>query len=140
MAQIASRHVAHDAGAPTLELDRVSVSYNGTPALEDVSFHLEPGRRVAVVGPNGAGKSTLFKVIAGMLQPSAGSVHVYGHGPHGHICIAYVPQRSQIDWTFPVTVADVVMMGRVGQIGLFRWPGRSDWDLVHNSLEQVGME
>jgi len=140
MAQIATRHVAHDAGAPTLEVDRVSVSYNGTPALEDVSFRLEPGRRVAVVGPNGAGKSTLFKVIAGMLQPSAGSVHVYGHGPHGHICIAYVPQRSQIDWTFPVTVADVVMMGRVGQIGLFRWPSRSDWDLVHNSLQQVGME
>ena len=140
MAQIATRHVAHDAGAPTLEVDRVSVSYNGTPALEDVSFRLEPGRRVAVVGPNGAGKSTLFKVIAGMLQPSAGQIRVYGHGPHGHICIAYVPQRSQIDWSFPVTVADVVMMGRAGQIGLFRWPSRSDWDLVHNSLEQVDME
>ncbi|MFQ5859365.1 MAG: metal ABC transporter ATP-binding protein [Anaerolineae bacterium] len=140
MARTRVRRVPHDVSAPTVEVDRVSVNYNGKGALEDVSFRLEPGQRVAVVGPNGAGKSTLFKVIAGMLQPSAGKVRVYGHGPHGHICIAYVPQRSQIDWTFPVTVADVVMMGRVGKIGLFRWPTRSDWDVVHSSLEQVGVE
>lgn len=140
MAHITSRHIAHDAGAPTVEVDSVSVGYNGTPALDNVSFRLEPGRRVAVVGPNGAGKSTLFKVIAGMLQPSTGKVRIYGHRPHGHICIAYVPQRNQIDWTFPATVADVVMMGRVGKIGLFRWPGRNDWAMVHDSLKQVGME
>jgi manganese/iron transport system ATP-binding protein len=93
-----------------------------------------------VVGPNGAGKSTLFKVIAGIMQPSAGHVTVYGHGPHGHICIAYVPQRSQVDWSFPATVADVVMMGRIGKIGLFRQPSRHDWDLVHGRLERVGMQ
>lgn len=140
MARIRTRTVSHDVRAPTVELDRVSVGYNGKIVLEDISFRLETGQRVAVVGPNGAGKTTLFKVVAGILQPSAGKVHVYGHGPHGHICIAYVPQRSEIDWTFPATVADVVMMGRVGRIGLFHQPGRNDWDLVHSSLEQVGME
>ncbi|RME47588.1 MAG: metal ABC transporter ATP-binding protein [Chloroflexi bacterium] len=140
MARLRSREVVHRADAPTVEVDRVSVSYNGKLALEDISFRLEAGERVAVVGPNGAGKSTLFKVIAGTMSPSAGQVRVYGRGPHGHICIAYVPQRNQIDWTFPVTVADVVMMGRVGRIGLFRWPSRRDWEMVHSSLEQVGMQ
>lgn len=140
MARIKTRTVPYDVGAPTVEVDQVTVNYNGKAALEDVSFHLEPGHRVAVVGPNGAGKSTLFKVIAGTLQPSAGEVRVYGHGPHGHTCIAYVPQRTQIDWTFPVTVADVVMMGRVGKIGLFRWPRHSDWDFVRSSLQQVGLQ
>jgi manganese/iron transport system ATP-binding protein len=139
MARVGIRTVSHDVSAPTVETDGVSVSFNGKRVLEDVSFRLEPGQHVAVVGPNGAGKSTLFKLIAGILQPSAGKVRVYGHGPHGHICIAYVPQRNEIDWTFPVTVADVVMMGRVGKIGLFRWPSRHDWDIVHRSLERVGV-
>lgn len=121
-----------------LELDRVSVGYEpGRPALEDVSFQLEAGERVAVVGPNGAGKSTLFKLIVGQLIPQRGTVAVRGSAPGRHICIAYVPQRNQIDWAFPVTVADVVMMGRVGQIGLLRRPRRRDWDLVHAALERV---
>ena len=140
MPQLGTKIVAHDVGAPTLELNGVSVSYNGKMVLEDVSFQLEAGRQVAVVGPNGAGKSTLFKVVAGILEPSEGEIHLYGHGPHGHICIAYVPQRSEIDWTFPVTVADVVMMGRVGKIGLFHQPSRDDWGVVHQSLERVGMK
>lgn len=134
------RRPSHEPTAPILELNGVSVRYDGTVALVDVSFRLEPGERVAVVGPNGAGKSTLFKVVAGVIPPSKGSLHVYGHGPSGHICIGYVPQRSQVDWMFPATVADVVMMGRSARMGLFRWPRRRDWDLVHRSLEQVGMQ
>ena len=98
---------------------------------------MEAGERIAVVGPNGAGKSTLFRVIAGTLRPDAGRVTVSGHEPDAHICIAYVPQRSQVDWNFPVTVADVVMMGRVGQIGLFRRPGRRDREIVAQSLARV---
>ncbi len=139
MPRLRWKATTHDVTAPTVELEHVSVSYNSKPVLEDVSFKVEPGQQVAVVGPNGAGKSTLFKAIAGILRPSAGKIDVYGHGPGGHICIAYVPQRSEIDWTFPATVADVVMMGRIGKIGLFRRPTSDDWDLVHASLDRVRM-
>jgi ABC-type Mn2+/Zn2+ transport system ATPase subunit len=139
--------IAHEPGAPTLELDDVWVGYNGRLtsgnggpryALEAVSFRVERGERIAVVGPNGAGKSTLFKVIAGTHNPDRGRVSIFGHGPGGHICIAYVPQRTQVDWNFPVTVEDVVMMGRVGQIGLLRRPKRADWAATHAGLERVG--
>ena len=133
------RHVVHEVGAPILEAVGLSVRYNGRLALEEVSFDLVTGERVAVVGPNGAGKSTLFKVIAGVLSPSAGEVKVAGHCPGSHICIAYVPQRSEVDWTFPVTVADVVMMGRAGRIGLLRRPGGGDWAYVRQCLAVVGM-
>jgi manganese/iron transport system ATP-binding protein len=139
MATLLSRYAPHQAGSPVLDVSNVSVRYNGTLALEDVSFQLGQGERIAVVGPNGAGKSTLFKVIAGVLHPTKGDVRVYGHGPGGHICIAYVPQRSQVDWTFPVNVADVVMMGRIGKLGLLRWPKPRDWDYVHQCLQVVGM-
>jgi manganese/iron transport system ATP-binding protein len=133
------RPAPHDTEAPILEVSHLSVHYNGRAALEDVSFRLVSGERIAVVGPNGAGKSTLFRVIAGVLDPTAGEVRVAGHCPGGHICIAYVPQRSQVDWTFPVTVADVVMMGRAGRVGLLRRPGRRDWAYVRQCLEVVGM-
>ncbi len=132
-------HVAHDPHAPILEARRLSVRYDDRPALEDVTFHLHAGERIAVVGPNGAGKSTLFKVIAGVLPPTSGEVKISGYGPPGHICIAYVPQRAQVDWRFPASVADVVMMGRIGRVGLFRWPRRSDWAIVHAALDAVEM-
>jgi manganese/iron transport system ATP-binding protein len=133
-------HVPHDPDAPILEVHKLTFRYNGHFALEDISFHLHAGERVAVVGPNGAGKSTLFKVVSGVLPPSSGEVKISGFGPRGHICIAYVPQRSQVDWRFPASVADVVMMGRIGQIGFFRWPRRADWDTVHDALEAVDMD
>ncbi len=147
------RGVAHQTASPTLELKRVSVAYvSGASsgltlrgaqhaveryALEDISLKVGAGDRVAVVGPNGAGKSTLLGLVVGTVKPSTGQVNVYGHGPTGHTCIAYVPQRSRIDWTFPVTVKDVVMMGRVAQIGMFRWPGRRDHAIVRACLEKV---
>ena len=131
---------AHRPDAAVVSFERVSVRYNGAPpALEEVSFDLKPGERVAVVGPNGAGKSTLLKVVAGILAPTSGRADIYGYGPGGHICIGYVPQRSNVDWTFPVSVADVVMMGRVAKIGLLRQAGRADWRRVNDSLAEVGM-
>jgi ABC-type Mn2+/Zn2+ transport system ATPase subunit len=131
--------VSHQHEAPILEVEHLWVKYDTGSVLEDLSFHLHTGERVALVGPNGAGKSTLFKVIAGVLPYSSGSVQVYGYGPTGHICIAYVPQRSQVDWTFPANVEDVVMMGRIGKMGLLRWPKRRDWDHVHQALQDVGL-
>ena len=132
-------HAAHIPGTPILKVSELSVRYDHTPALSGITFELKAGERVAVVGPNGAGKSTLFKVIAGVLPPDGGSVQIAGLGPGGHTCIAYVPQRSQVDWRFPVNVADVVMMGRIGKLGLFRWPKSHDWKIVHEALEVVGL-
>ncbi len=129
----------HDLSQPILALQGVSVRFNGTVALEEITFELHPGERVALIGPNGAGKSTLFNVISGVISPNRGQVNIYGNQPGEHICIAYVPQRSQVDWRFPVNVADVVMMGRIGRLGLFHWPKRKDWQLVHEALELVGL-
>ncbi|MDX1613675.1 MAG: metal ABC transporter ATP-binding protein [Candidatus Promineifilaceae bacterium] len=146
----------HLAASPTVEIEDVWVAYEHGPtertkrhrrprmdqsyALKGINLRVEPGEHIAIVGPNGAGKSTLFRLLAGTIGPSRGRVTVFGNDPSQHICIAYVPQRSQIDWSFPVTVADVVMMGRVGQIGLFRWPRRHDWQKVSQSLRRVGLE
>ncbi len=130
---------SHLPGTPSLALAGVSVRYDGALALDDISFEVAQGERVAVVGPNGAGKSTLFRVIAGLIRPTAGTLRIFGQPAGEHLCIAYVPQRSQVDWSFPVTVADVVMMGRSGKIGLFRWPRRQDWQVVEGALERVGM-
>lgn len=129
----------HQSDAPILRAENLGVRYDSGIALADVTFELNLGERMAVVGPNGAGKSTLLKVIAGVMSPTEGRVQIYGNEPGGHICIAYVPQRNQVDWSFPVSVADVVMMGRVGQLGLFRNPKASDWDLVNQALEVVRM-
>lgn len=134
-----TKPAVHSDTAAVLAVRNVSVHYNGLAALDNVSFELDSGERVAVVGPNGAGKSTLFKVIAGLLNVTHGTVTVRGHEPGGHVCIAYIPQRSQIDWAFPVNVADVVMMGRIRKIGLLRWPSVRDRQIVHESLELVDM-
>jgi manganese/iron transport system ATP-binding protein len=132
-------HTHHELNKPILDVQHLTVRYNGRVALEDVNFHLHKGERIAVVGPNGAGKSTLFQVIAGVLQPNSGEVNIFGSRPRGHNCIAYIPQRSQVDWNFPVSVADVVMMGRSAKLGMLNWPHKSDWEYVHQALEIVAL-
>jgi len=130
-------HSHHETNQPILDVQHLTVRYNGHVALEDITFHLHEGERVAVVGPNGAGKSTLFKVVSGVLQPNSGEVRIYGSRPRGHVCIGYIPQRSQVDWNFPVTVADVVMMGRSAKLGPLNFPHKRDWDHVYHALETV---
>lgn len=137
--RISYHHVEHDTSAPILEVRNVDVHFQGIPALEDISFSLSGGERLAVVGPNGAGKSTLFNVIAGIQPPTRGEVHIFGHRPAGHICIAYVPQRASIDLSYPVTLFDVVMMGRAGKLGLFRRPKAVDREFVKECIETVGL-
>ena len=132
-------HTDHQTNQPILDVQRLNVRYNGRVALEEITFHLHEGERVAVVGPNGAGKSTLFKVVAGVLQPNSGEVNIFGSRPRGHVCIAYIPQRSQVDWNFPVNVADVVMMGRSAKLGPFNFPHKKDWEFVHHALETVDL-
>jgi ABC-type Mn2+/Zn2+ transport system ATPase subunit len=127
----------HEGETKAIQLIGLEVQYDQFVAIHDIDLEIEAGQRVAVVGPNGAGKSTLLKAIAGVSRPTAGQVRIFGHRPGGHVCIAYVPQRSQVDWGFPVTVREVVMMGRIRKIGLFRWPGAQDWAFVDQAMERV---
>jgi manganese/iron transport system ATP-binding protein len=130
----------HDINTPTLRVSNLCFRYGNVNALEDITFEVKVGERLAIVGPNGAGKSTLFKIIAGVIKPTEGLVQVYGYEPSGHICIAYVPQRNNVDWSFPVNAADVVMMGRISKIGPLRWPSAQDWKTVRQALELVKMD
>jgi ABC-type Mn2+/Zn2+ transport system ATPase subunit len=118
---------------PILEVKNLTVAYNGANVLEGVSFRVEAAERVAIVGPNGAGKTTLFKAMVGLLHPSQGATETNGAE------IGYVTQHSDVDKTFPVTVHDVVMMGRIGRMGWLRWQRPHDRDVVRDCLAQVGM-
>lgn len=132
-------HPPHDEHLPLLRVKGLTLRYESGTALENISFEVQAGQRIAVIGPNGAGKSTLFKIVAGVAKPSSGRIDVYGYEPSGHICIAYLPQRSQVDWNFPANVADVVMMGRVSKIGFLRQPSGKDQEIVNDALSVVGM-
>jgi manganese/iron transport system ATP-binding protein len=123
-----------------LELDNVTVSYNGRPALQEVTFQVPHGAQVAVVGANGAGKSTLFKALVGLLPVRSGRILIHGQplGSH-HDCVAYVPQREDVEWRFPVTVEDVVMMGRFRRQGWLKRPSPQDRIAVSSSLAQMGI-
>jgi len=139
MARLLSKPVSHISSAPAIRANKLSLRYEDTYALQDLSFELPIGEQLSVVGPNGAGKTTLFKILAGLLKPSAGEIEVFGNKPGEHVCIAYVPQRSQVDWDFPVTVKEVVMMGRIRKLGFFRWPKKRDWEFIHQCLERVDL-
>jgi manganese/iron transport system ATP-binding protein len=121
----------------------VTVAYpNGHVALRDASFRLEPGTICALVGVNGSGKSTLFKALMGFVKPVRGRVEIGGQPvreAQKRSLIAYVPQAEEVDWTFPVSVWDVVMMGRYGRMNLLRIPRAEDRRVVGESLARVGM-
>jgi ABC-type Mn2+/Zn2+ transport system ATPase subunit len=131
----------NDARTPAhLEIDGVTLAYGNRTALRGVTFQVPEGTRLAVVGPNGAGKSSLFKALVRLLPVRAGSIRVHGAPLGAHRdCVAYVPQREEVDWRFPVTVLDVVMMGRYGHLGWLQRPGRRDRAVALRCLEQVGM-
>jgi ABC-type Mn2+/Zn2+ transport system ATPase subunit len=128
------------AGRPSVAFTGVTAGYGRRMALSDVTLEVQPGSLLAVIGPNGAGKSTLLKLIAGLIKPSAGQVTVLG-GPPGARArsIAYLPQAEAVDWEFPVTVGEVVMMGRYARLGFIHGPGRRDGEAVASALQTVGM-
>tara|TARA_B100001248_G_scaffold258594_1_gene243013 strand:- start:39985 stop:40779 length:795 start_codon:yes stop_codon:yes gene_type:complete len=128
-----------NAAAP-LEIHDLTVTYHRQPVLYGVDLIVDPGCLVGVMGPNGAGKSTLIKTIMGMVPPSHGWVKLFGQPFHKAITrVGYVPQRESVDWDFPVSVFDVVMMGRYKRLGLIRRPGKKDRDAVYECLEKLKM-
>jgi manganese/zinc/iron transport system ATP- binding protein len=124
-----------------LDIHDMTVAYHRRPVLWDVDLVLEEPRLVGVLGPNGAGKSTLIKAVLGLAPMAHGAVSVFGE-PVDRVRrrIGYVPQRESVDWDFPVSVLDVVLMGTYGKLGWFRRPGRKERQFARECLAKVGME
>jgi manganese/zinc/iron transport system ATP- binding protein len=128
------------APAPAIEVHDLTVSYHRRPVLWNVDLAVPPGKLVGIVGPNGAGKSTLIKAAMGLIPVSSGWVQVFGRPIESmRQRVAYVPQRESVDWTFPVTALDVVLMGRFGKVPWWRRVGRRDRDAARQCLTKVGM-
>lgn len=128
-------------GTPAIEVNDLTVAYREKPVLWDVDLVVPAGVLMAIVGPNGAGKSTLIKASLGLVRAAAGQVLVHGR-PYAEQrkLVAYVPQRGSVDWDFPTSVLDVVMMGCYGALGWLRRPGRKERESALAALAQVGME
>ncbi len=129
-----------NAQIPAIAVHDLTLAYQDKAVLWDIDIEIPQGVLVAIVGPNGAGKTTLLKAILGLLKPASGQVQVMGlpYKQQRHV-VGYVPQRTSVDWDFPTTVRDVVMMGRYGQMGWFGRPSADDKSRVDAALEQVNM-
>ena len=126
---------------PALEVRRLTASYSSRPVLWDVDARFPAGAMSAIVGPNGAGKSTLLKAAVGLVSADAGQSHILGSPARAVLDrVAYVPQRDAVDWDFPITVREVVEMGRYRATGWFRRMPASDRSIVDEALGRVGME
>ncbi|UNB52417.1 metal ABC transporter ATP-binding protein [Mycolicibacterium sp. YH-1] len=126
--------------APALEVDSVTVHYGPVLALLDATLSIQPGRVCGLVGMNGSGKSTLFKAIMGLLRPDAGTVRIHGSAPaqaRKAGVVGYMPQSEAIDWTFPLSVRDVVLTGRYGHMGPGRRARTTDHNAAADALERV---
>ncbi|MBI2742903.1 MAG: metal ABC transporter ATP-binding protein [Chlamydiales bacterium] len=125
---------------PVIKVEQLTVNYDKTPVLWDINFTIDRGMIVGVVGPNGAGKSTLLKTLLGMIAPLSGNIEFFGK-PFTEVRkkIAYVPQRSSVDWDFPITAKELVLMGRYGHLGLFKWQSKKDHKIAEEAMERVGM-
>ena len=128
------------AAALALEIDDLTVAYNSKPALWDVDIHVPEGVLMAIVGPNGAGKSTLIKAALDLIPRAAGDVRIFGQ-PYAKArdLVGYVPQRGSVDWDFPTSVLDVVIMGLYGKLGWFKRPGRAERQQALDALAHVGI-
>lgn len=129
--------------SPAISVSDLTVAYRGgNTGLSNISFELSQPTICGLIGMNGAGKSTLFKAIMGFVSPTCGNVNICHQSvrwAQKQSVIAYVPQAEEVDWTFPVSVWDVVMMGRQGRMGFLRIPSEKDKDIVTESLKRVGM-
>lgn len=132
---------AHHAHHHELVIQGLSAAYRRVTALEDISFATSCGNRVALIGPNGAGKSTLLKSIAGLVPRTAGTIHWRGANVRKWSReFAYLPQREEVDWSFPITVRGLVEMGRYPQTGWWRKFSEADHEAVENAILALGLE
>lgn len=128
------------ASPPVLEIHDMTVAYHRRPVLWDVDLSVEQPSLVGIVGPNGAGKSTLIKAVLGLVPLASGSVKLFGkEAGRQRALVGYVPQRESVDWDFPVSVLDVVLMGTYGRLGWFRRPGRAEREWAMECLRHVGL-
>ena len=135
-----STHNAKPETPVPLEIHDLTVAYHKRPVLWGVDVEVPAGQLVGVIGPNGAGKSTLIKAAMGLLPVSSGWVKVFGQPVKDNLRrVGYVPQRESVDWDFPVSVMDVVLMGRYGHLGLFKRPRKEDREVARECLEKVRM-
>ena len=135
-----STHNAKPETPVPLEIHDLTVAYHKRPVLWGVDVEVPAGQLVGVIGPNGAGKSTLIKAAIGLLPVSSGWVKVFGQPVKDNLRrVGYVPQRESVDWDFPVSVMDVVLMGRYGHLGLFKRPRKEDREVARECLEKVKM-
>lgn len=126
---------------PVVEVHDLSVAYDKKPVLWGIDLTIPSGQVIGIMGPNGAGKSTLIKAIMDLLPHSSGYVRIFEDDlKNVRNKVSYVPQRESVDWDFPASVMDVVLMGRFGRLGLFNRPRKADYELAHDSLKKVGME
>ncbi|PJJ27042.1 metal ABC transporter ATP-binding protein [Lacrimispora celerecrescens] len=126
-----------------VEVEDLTVAYDAKPVLWDIDLKIPKGKLMAVVGPNGAGKTTLIKAMLGLLKPVTGAVRFLGGNDDIRTLknrIGYVPQSGSVDWDFPATVQDVVLMGCYGKLGWIRRPGKPDVELAKQMLAKVGMQ
>ena len=130
-----------DANNPAVEFHDLTVSYNKKPVLWNIDMTLPKGALIGIVGPNGAGKSTLIKAAMGLLPLGRGYVRLFDQNlSEVRHKVSYVPQRESVDWDFPTSVMDVVLMGRYARLGLLSRPRKADKEMAMNCLRQVGME
>lgn len=123
-----------------LQTEALNVNFGKTPVLWELNLKVPKGLLVAIVGPNGAGKSTLLKTALGLIKPISGKVELLGNAAaKSRDKIAYVPQRESVDWDFPITAFDLVLMGRYGRLGPFRRPRKADIEAAKHALDLVGM-
>ncbi|MEL6559846.1 MAG: ABC transporter ATP-binding protein [Bacteroidota bacterium] len=123
-----------------VEIHDLSVSYDRKPVLWGIDLTIPEGSLVGIVGPNGAGKSTLIKAVMGLIPLNSGYAKIFGKDlDDSRHQVSYVPQRESVDWDFPTSAKEVVLMGRYKKIGLFRRPRKADVDVAMSALESVGM-
>lgn len=123
-----------------LQIHDMTIAYHKKPVLWDVDLDVPEGKLVGIIGPNGAGKSTMIKAVMGLVPKASGWVKIYGR-PYEEMrqSIGYVPQRESVDWDFPISALEVVLMGRYGHLGWVRRPGREERRLAREALAKVGM-